>query len=75
MFAIFGTNDPITVGIGFAIITGIAVGLSQFRKHREAKQLKEGGLNDLQKRIGELPTDATKEQFDQVMKDWETGKK
>jgi hypothetical protein len=51
------------------ILGGISAAASQFSKHRSAKQFKEN-MDDLQKRISQLPKDATKEQFDKVMDEW-----
>jgi hypothetical protein len=73
MLAIFGINNPIEVAILFAIVGGIFATLRQITKAREAKQTK-NSIDELQKRIGELPPDATKEQFRSVLDKWERGK-
>lgn len=73
MLAIFGINNPIEVAILFGIVGGIFATLRQITKAREAKQTK-NSIDELQKHIGELPPDATEEQFRAVLDKWERGK-
>jgi hypothetical protein len=75
IFGILGTNmSVLEAAIAFGILGGIFAAIRQIGKARQAKHLK-SSLDELQKRIAELPKTATEEQFREVLKNWETGSK
>jgi len=65
--------DVFAAAIGMALLAGLVYGISEIAKARRAKRLK-GGLDDLQKRISELPPDTSKEELQKILDNWERGK-